>query len=396
LTNFFQSPFLGIIILQKEVYTTESLNGISTIKALSTEEEVFLKAEDKVVDSINQGLRIGFWGNVQHSMQQFLTMTGNLAVFWVGSLFILEGKLTLGELISFNTLLAYFLGPLGRLITLQPSLQEAFVASDRLGEILDLPDEEEIDSGKLEVDEVKGNIKIENLNFAYGSRGNIIKNVSLEIKAGQKVAFVGSSGSGKTTLTKLFMKFFPWEEGDISIDDYNLKDLDTESIRSKIGYVPQEILLFSGTVAENIAWGMPNAKPEQIIVASVLSQAHGFISKLPDRYGTYVGERGATLSGGERQRIALARIILRNPSILILDEATSSLDSVSEQAIMKTVNQLSKDRTTIMVAHRLSTIRDCDQIFVLSDGQLVESGTHDELIEKANHYKQLWDSQNGA
>lgn len=380
---------------EKHSVFVETFNGIGTIKTLSTEDEVFLKAEEKVVDSIQQGLRIGFWGNLQGSIQNFLSQAGNLAVFWLGSYFILEGRMSLGELISFNTLLGYFLGPLGRLITLQPSLQEAFVASDRLGEILDIPDESENDNGKVVLEVVEGNIKIEKLRFSYGTRGDTIKDVSLSIKAGQKVAFVGPSGSGKTTMTKLLMKFFPWEEGDISLDEHNLKDLETESFRNHVGYVPQEILLFSGSIAENIAWGMPTASPKDIVEAAIFAQAHEFISKLPDRYGTYVGERGATLSGGERQRIALARVILRKPKILILDEATSSLDSVSEKAIMQTVENLSRSMTTIIVAHRLSTIKNCDQIFVMQEGNLVESGKHEELLILDGIYKNLWESQNG-
>jgi ABC-type bacteriocin transporter len=381
---------------KKQSLFVESFNGISTIKALSSEEQIFLKAEGNIVESINQGLNIGFWGNVQSSIQGFLSKAGTLAVFWIGSMFILDGKMTLGELISFNTLLGYFVSPLSRLITLQPSLQEAFVSSDRLGEIIDLPLEDEKEEGAAELTEVKGDIEIKDLSFSYGTRGDTIKNVSLKINAGEKIAFVGPSGSGKSTLVKLILKFFLFERGEITLDGQNLKDIKTYSLRSNIGYVPQEILLFSGTILENIALGSKRVSQQEILKASIAAKAHDFIAALPERYNTGVGERGATLSGGERQRIALARMILRNPKILILDEATSSLDSVSEKDIMTTIDALSKKRTTIIVAHRLSTIQNCDRIFVVEKGEIIERGPHSELLAAKGRYSELWESQNAG
>jgi len=384
----------AIVDAEKHSTFVESINGIATIKALSTEETAFTKAEKHVVNSIERGLNISFWGNLQSAIQNFLTRGGNLSVFWAGSYFILQGEMSLGELISFNTLLGYFIGPLGRLITIQPKLQEALVASDRLGEILDMPNEDVLHQGKASLGHVRGEIQVKNLFFSYGPRGYTLNDLSMTIPAGQKVAIVGPSGSGKTTLTKLLMKYFPWEKGDIYLDDQHILDVATEDIRNSIGYVPQDILLFSGTIAENIAFGMPQATPQEIIKASIAAQAHGFISKLADRYGTYVGERGATLSGGERQRIALARVILRQPRILILDEATSSLDSITERAIMDTVYSVSRNITTIIVAHRLSTIKSCDKILVIKDGALVEEGDHTFLYDMGGEYKKLWDSQN--
>jgi ABC-type bacteriocin transporter len=380
---------------EKQSLFVESFNGISTIKALSSESQIFLKAEDKVVHSINQGLRIGFWGNVQQSLQNFLTKAGTLAVFWVGSMLILEGNMTLGELISFNTLLGYFISPLSRLITLQPSLQEAFVASDRLGEIIDLPIEEDEDSNLAELESVDGRIEIRDLSFSYGTRGDTLKNINLSIEAGEKVALVGPSGSGKSTLVKLLLKFFNYDRGEIFLDNNNIKDISTISLRNSVGYVPQEILLFSGTIYENITLGSMNIDKISVLKSATAARAHNFISAMPERYKTVVGERGATLSGGERQRIALARMILRNPKILILDEATSSLDSITEKEIMSTIDELSNERTTIVVAHRLSTIVNCDRIFVLENGKIVESGSHQELISLYGSYQKLWASQNG-
>ena len=265
----------------------------------------------------------------------------------------------------------------------------------RLGEIFDLPTEENSNNGIIQLNNVDGNISIKNLTFSYGTRGNSLENISLEIKAGEKIAFVGPSGSGKTTLVKLLLKFYLPNEGEITLDDKNIKDLNTTSYRNCFGYVPQEILLFSGTIEENIAWGNHDSTSEEIFNAAKDSEALDFIAKLNNRFSTKVGEKGSSLSGGERQRIAIARILLRKPKILILDEATSNLDSLSEKSIMNTINNIGKKMTTIIVAHRLSTIKNCDKIFVLMNGHLMESGNHKELIEKNGIYKQMWINQQG-
>ncbi|MCR5063877.1 MAG: peptidase domain-containing ABC transporter [Treponema sp.] len=384
----------SIIEAEKYSHFVESVNGISTIKALSTENDSYDKAELKIIEAIESGFRLSKLGIFQNTLQNFLTQAGNLSVYWYGTYLIMQGKLSLGELIAFVTLLGYFLGPLGRLITLQPQIQEISVASKRLGEILDLQDEKNMNNGTISVEHTKGNITINNLNFSYGTRGKTLQDINLEINEGEKVAFVGPSGSGKTTLMKLLLKFYSAESGDIFLDGKNIKDLDTTSYRNVFGYVPQEILLFSGTIEENIAWGNYDATPEAIFNAAKDAEALEFISKLESRFAEKVGERGASLSGGERQRIALARILLRKPKILVLDEATSSLDSISEASIMNTIDKVSAKTTTLIVAHRLSTIKKCDRIFVLKEGRLVESGTHKALLRKKGVYARMWNSQN--
>lgn len=277
---------------------------------------------------------------------------------------------------------------------MQSYWQEVFVSAERLSDVLDIAEEDESQKDCEDAKNLLGDIEFKNVCFSYGTRGKTIKNVSLKIPSGKKIAFVGLSGSGKSTLLKLLMKFYSYDEGGIFIDGKEITSYTNDSYRSRIGYVPQESLLFSGTIEENIAWGYYGARKKEILDAAIAAQSFDFINALPDKFNTVVGEQGATLSGGERQRIALARILIRNPDIIILDEATASLDSISEQKIMDTVYQRIQNKTVIMVAHRLSTIRDCDCIFVFEHGELMEQGTHDFLLKKNGKYSQMWNAQN--
>jgi ATP-binding cassette subfamily B protein len=379
---------------EKNASMYEAINGIATIKGLATEDRAFLRTERKVVEAAYRNLKLRKLGNLQNGIQTFVSSCGTLSIYWLGSFMIFKNQITLGQLISFTTLSGYFLGPLSRLLTMQSYWQEVFVSAERLSDILDLPEEDDAQTKTEDADSVLGDIEFRNVCFSYGTRGRAINNVSLKIPAGKKVAFVGISGSGKSTLLKLLMKFYHYEEGGIFINNKEITNYSNDSYRSRIGYVPQESLLFSGTLRENISWGCFDATPQRILEAAVASQAFPFINALPDKFDTIVGEQGATLSGGERQRIALARILMRNPDIIILDEATASLDSISEQKIMETIYRQIKDRTVIMVAHRLSTIRDCDCIFVFEHGELVEQGTHKSLLSKKGKYSQMWKAQN--
>ena len=380
---------------EKYSHFVESVNGIATIKSLSSEADCYDKAEINIIKAIQKGFNLSNLANFQNTLETFLSQSGSLAVYWYGSSLIMKGDLSLGQLISFVTLLGFFLGPLSRLITLQPQLEEISVAQRRLGEILDLPEEQSLNNGKIILKETMGNISIKNLFFSYGTRGATLSDICLDIKQGEKVAFVGPSGSGKTTLIKLILKFYREDKGSISLDGINIKDLDTASYREFFGYVPQEILLFSGTIEENIAFGNHTVTPQQILKAAEDAQALDFISNLEERFQTKVGERGATLSGGERQRIALARILLRKPHILIFDEATSNLDTICENEILQTIDKITKNTTTLIVAHRLSTIKNCDKIFVLSEGKIIETGTHKSLLAKKGLYAKMWKNQNG-
>lgn len=376
---------------EKNAAMYETINGIATVKALSTEKKAFRHNEMKFVDSLNKSIRLETFSNINGAVQNFISSFGTLLIYWVGSSKIFAGEMSLGQLISFVTLSSFFLGPLGRLLTMQPRLQEAFVAAERLSDIMDLSEECE-DESLEEAKPLENEIEFKDVCFSYGTRGYAVEKINLKIKKGEKIAFVGQSGSGKSTLLKILMKFYKAEKGEVLFDGRDLNDFRTDGYRDLIGYVPQESLLFSGTIAENIAWGCEVATPEMIVAAAKAAQAYDFIMNLPDKFKTIVGEHGATLSGGERQRIALARVLMRNPGIIVLDEATASLDSISEKIIMETVNNF-EGRTIIMVAHRLSTVCKCDKIFVVNKGKIVEAGNHEELIAMNGKYKELWTAQ---
>lgn len=396
----YSSPFKrkiklrSILEADKNAAMYESINGISTIKGLATEKKAYLRVEEKIVAAAEKGLELGCMGNFQQSIQEFISGIGTLCLYWFGSFMIFEGKITLGQLISFTTLSGFFLGPLKRLLTMQLHLQEVMISAERLTDIIDMEVENSNDEKLEEIEKINGDIEFKNVSFSYGTRGRAVDNISFKIPAGKKVAFVGTSGSGKTTLLKLLMKFYKLEEGQILVNGTDISEVKTSSFREMIGYVPQESLLFTGTISENIAWGSETADLKKIVASAMVSQSYDFIQRLPEKFNTYVGEHGSTLSGGERQRLAMARILMRNPQLLILDEATASLDSLSEQAIMDTIFTCVKERTVIMVAHRLSTVRDCDIIYVFDQGKLVEEGNHLSLMKKNGFYKKLWSAQN--
>ncbi len=375
-------------------YLVESLNGIETVKAFNAEEKANVETEKRFVRLLKYIFTGGWLENLQASLTVLVASLGGIVILWVGALQVLDGKMTVGQLLTFNALLAYFLDPVKNLIGLQTTLQTAFVASDRLGEVLDLELEKSANEEKKIIpSSLKGAIEINNVDFRYGTRQLVLKNINMHIANGEKIALVGESGSGKTTLAKLLLNFYPCEKGEIKINEYNIRDINLDSLREKIAYISQDVFLFSGTIRENLTLGNDKATLEEIIEVAKKTKAHEFINEIPLRYETMLEENGANLSGGQKQRLAITRALLKKPDILIMDEATSNLDSITEKAIEQTINEVCQDITTIIIAHRLSTIMRCDRIYVLDKGEIVESGNHYELMNKKGYYYNLWKDQ---
>lgn len=362
----------------------ETLQSIHAVKAFSNElfeSRRYGRSNDSVVEVSMRYAK----GRAIFAVFIITMLFG--ALFFVigyGMYMVQQGQITAGDLIAFVTYTAVIGGSIASLGNFYTELVGAVGATERVREILKSPTEvEERLRGNVNAGRLRGNISFENLEFSYPTRSDVavLKGVSLDIPAGKKVALVGQSGAGKSTIMQLLLQFHFPNEGRILVDGKNIYDYDLESYRSNFAIVPQEVILFGGSIRENILYGKPGASEEEIISAARLAHAWDFISTFPDKLETIVGERGIKLSGGQRQRIAIARAILRNPSILLLDEATSSLDAESEKVVQDALNNLMEGRTSIIIAHRLATVRDVDCIYVLEGGQIVEQGTHEELSE---------------
>lgn len=375
-------------------YLVESIEGIETVKAFNGERTVNLETEKKFIHYIKSVFKYGYVNNMQSSLKGAVKGIFGIGILWIGAYLALKGEITIGTLISFNALLAYFIEPIERMINLQPELQSAMVAADRLGEILDLEKEKaENEDKKISPSTLLGDIYLKNVDFRYGTRQLVLKDINMNIKSGEKIALVGESGSGKTTIAKLLMDFYDVEKGEVIINSYNIKDINKEVLRDKTAYISQDSFFFSGTIRENLQFVNPDITYEDMIDACKKAQIHEYINSLPTRYETLLEEKGANLSGGQRQRLAIARALLKKPEILIMDEATSNLDTITEKAIQNTIEDCTKNVTTIIIAHRLSTIKRCDRIYVLEKGAIIEEGNHEALLEKKGYYYKLWTGQ---
>lgn len=366
-------------------YLKETVDGMETVKAFGAQRSVKEKTKEKFTKFENLSVKAACFYSAQDALSSLVASLGVVALLWCGTLLVINKSISLGTLITFYSLLGYFLDPIQRIIDLQPKLQTAFVAAERLDDILALETEKDAEPVLMGND-----VRFENVDFRYGFRQLVLKDISLEIKSGEHVAFVGESGSGKTTLAKLIMAFYTPEKGSVYVGGQDLSKLCPKSVRSGIAYISQEVFLFSDTIMNNLTMGDESIPFSEIEKACRKSHADEFIQSLPLGYNTVLGENGHSLSGGQRQRLAIARALLKKPSVLIMDEATSNLDTVTEQSIKQTIESL-EGITCIIIAHRLGTIKNCDRIFVMDNGEIVESGTHEQLVQNNGLYKKFCD-----
>jgi ABC-type bacteriocin transporter len=376
-----------------ESQLVESLNSVATIKRFGIEWFSDLRTETRFVKLLRTVYGAAVTGIASGSATEFASRLFTIILLWVGTGQVLNRALTPGELMSCYALVGYLTGPVSRLIAMNRTVQDAMIASDRLFEIMDL--EREATDAKMELTaELVGDIHFRDVSFRYGTRTQVFRGFTLMVPRGKITAVVGESGSGKSTLLSLLQNLYPLEGGQISIGDFDIQHISNESLRRVVSVVPQQIDLFAGTVVENIALGDFEPDMRRLLALSKQLGINDFVEKMPGGYHTHLGENGVTLSGGQRQRIAIARALYRNPEILILDEATSSLDSLSEQFVQQTLTALRKrGKTIILIAHRLSTVMGADRIVVLDQGRVVEEGTHGDLLGRAGYYARLWEYQ---
>ncbi|MBJ6296839.1 SAV1866 family putative multidrug efflux ABC transporter [Staphylococcus aureus] len=373
----------------------ERVQGISVVKSFAIEDNEAKNFDKKNTNFLTRALKHTRWNAYSFAAINTVTDIGPIIVIGVGAYLAISGSITVGTLAAFVGYLELLFGPLRRLVASFTTLTQSFASMDRVFQLIDEDYDIKNGVGAQPIEIKQGRIDIDHVSFQYNdNEAPILKDINLSIEKGETVAFVGMIGGGKSTLINLIPRFYDVTSGQILIDGHNIKDFLTGSLRNQIGLVQQDNILFSDTVKENILLGRPTATDEEVVEAAKMANAHDFIMNLPQGYDTEVGERGVKLSGGQKQRLSIARIFLNNPPILILDEATSALDLESESIIQEALDVLSKDRTTLIVAHRLSTITHADKIVVIENGHIVETGTHRELIAKQGAYEHLYSIQN--
>ncbi len=378
---------------QSNSYLVETVTGVQTVKSLAIEGSMQRKWEDYLGTYIQSSFKLNNINNIAKALSNLLQKAMTIAILYFGVKQVINNQLTVGQLIAFQMFSNQLSGPILRLVGLWHEFQQTLLAVDRLGDILNHP--VELHSAQaITLPQLQGAVRFDNISFRYGlDTPNVLQQVSFNVQPGTSIGLVGRSGSGKSTITKLIQRLYIPQEGAIYIDDVDSRHMNPLWLRNHIGVVLQENYLFSGTIRENIALPRPDAPIELVIQAAQIAGAHEFIKELPEGYDTLVGERGSTLSGGQRQRIAIARALITNPRILIFDEATSALDYESERIIQNNLVQIKQGRTVFIIAHRLSTVRDCQMILAMDRGQIVESGTHAELMLRRGYYYHLASQQ---
>jgi ATP-binding cassette, subfamily B, bacterial HlyB/CyaB len=379
---------------ETQSYLVEVISGIQTVKAQNIELRSRFSWQERYANYVSTGFKTVITSTLANSTSNFLNKLSSLLVLWMGAYLVVQGDLTLGELIAFRIISSYVTSPILRLAQLWQSFQETALSLERLSDIVDTPQEAEEDRNNIPLPAISGTVRYENVYFRFKSDGPLqLCNVSLDFKSGEFIGIVGQSGAGKSTLTKLLIRLYEQESGRILIDGYDISKVELYSLRRQVGFVPQDTLLFEGTIQENIALTNPDATTEEILEAAKIAVAHDFIMDLPNGYNTKVGERGGALSGGQRQRIAIARSVLQRPKLLVLDEATSALDYITERQVCLNLANAFKDSTVFFITHRLNTVKHADKIVVMDAGRVIEQGTHHELMAMEAHYSYLYNQQ---
>jgi ATP-binding cassette subfamily B protein len=372
----------------------ENLAGLQVVKAFTTEPEEKVKFQNSIDDLLEQRMNITRTFSFLFPFVFLVANLGQAAILFFGGVQIVEGSLTLGEWQKFSLYLVYIFIPMAQLGFIISLMAQASASSDRIFEILDAKNDVENKPEAILLESVKGNVVFEEVTFRYFDSGEpVLSDINFETKAGQTIALLGSTGSGKTTIINLIPRFYDVSSGKVKIDGIDVREVTIESLRQQIGIVLQETTLFSGTIRDNIAYARPNATDEEIKKSAIAASADEFILGFPDGYDTLVGERGSTLSGGQKQRIAIARALLMDPHILILDDSTSSVDLNTEYEIQKALDKLMEGRTSFVIAQRISTVLNADQILVLDQGKIVASGVHETLMENSAIYADIYHSQ---
>ncbi|RCK49821.1 peptidase C39 [Thalassospira profundimaris] len=382
---------------ENQAFLVESVTGVETLKALAVEPQMQRRWEEQLAGYVHSSFKTANLGNVAGQLTQLISKVTTALTLYFGATAVITGDMTVGQLVAFNMLAGRVTGPILRMAQLWNDFQQARISIDRLGDILNSPTEPTYNPNRSTLDDIKGEIKFDLVTFRYRLDGpEILRRVDLNIKAGEVVGIVGPSGSGKSTLTKLVQRMYVPESGRVLVDGIDLSMVDTAWLRRQVGVVLQENILFNRSLRENIALSDPGMPMERVIEAAKLAGAHEFILSLSDGYDTKIGERGSNLSGGQRQRVAIARALINNPRILIFDEATSALDYESEKIIQENMRRICKGRTVLIIAHRLAAVRDADRIITVESGQVIEDGTHDELLRQGGRYAKLYQLQAGT
>ena len=382
---------------ENQAFLVESVTGVQTLKAMAVEPQMQRRWEKQLAGYVGASFRAAMLGNWGSQSVQFVNKIATALILYVGAKLVMGGELTVGQLVAFNMLAGRVASPVIRLAQLWQDFQQVRISVERLGDILNTPTEPQYNPNRTNLPTLKGQVVFDRVTFRYRPDGpEILRNIELTIKPGEMIGIVGPSGSGKSTLTKLVQRLYVPESGRTLVDGVDLALVDPSWLRRQVGVVLQENILFNRTVRENIALSDPTKPMEQVMHMAQMAGAHDFILKLPEGYDTLIDERGANLSGGQRQRIAIARALMTNPKILILDEATSALDAESEEIIQKNLGVIAKGRTVIIIAHRLSAIRQCDRVITVEEGRVTEEGTHESLLKSGGRYAQLWQKQMGG